>query len=71
MERKFIVGPNYGMIIDHKSGTMWKDSGGVCADCPYLVHSNNRQKIRFSRSNQIWKPEARQAADKINDSGLL
>jgi hypothetical protein len=71
MERHFIVGPNYGMIINDKSGTIWRDSDGICTDCIYLVHSNNRQKIRFSVSIQIWKPEARQAADKIIDSGLL
>ena len=50
---------------------MWKDEEGVRTDFLNLVHNNNRERRRFSGSNQVWKPEARQAADKMIDSGFL
>jgi len=59
------------VILNDKSGTMWEDKDGIRTGCLNLVRNNNREKRRFFGSNQIWKPEARQAADKIIDSGLL
>jgi len=59
------------MILNDKSGTTWKDNDRIRTDYLNLVHNNNREKRRFFGSNKTWKPDARQAADKIIDSGLL